>query len=76
MSDKRKREIRKLMDETGINYTRAAREVERRRLSTAPCAVDSTEGSLALAQAAEAARAADRMAEQMAKIGLPSPALA
>jgi hypothetical protein len=31
MSDKRKREIRELMAETGLCYTRAAREVARRR---------------------------------------------
>jgi hypothetical protein len=40
MSDRRKREIRKLMAETGMNYTRAAREVERRRLPDAPSAPD------------------------------------
>ena len=49
MSDRRKREIRKLIAETGMNYTRAAREVERQRLTAASLVVGSTEPSLAAA---------------------------
>jgi hypothetical protein len=33
--DKRKREIRAIMAETGMNYTRAARENDRRRAEQA-----------------------------------------
>ena len=50
MSDRRKREIRKLMAETGMNYTRAAREMELRRTVDAPSAADSIEAGSAFAE--------------------------
>jgi hypothetical protein len=71
MSDRRKREIRKLMAETGMNYTRAAREVERQRLAAASLAVGSTEPSLAAANIT-----AEELRQQVAMIGESSWVLA
>lgn len=50
MSDRRKREIRKLMAETGMNYTRSAQEVERQRSVDAQSAADPIEASPASAE--------------------------
>jgi hypothetical protein len=66
MSDRRKREIRKLMAETGMNYTRAARELERAKSADAPSAADSIKAGPAFA---EISRAAQEHARQAARIG-------
>ena len=69
MSDRRKREIRELMAKTGMNYTRAARELERRRQPTAQHVVGFDEVDPASRWVAEVQRAADERAKQMAAIG-------
>jgi hypothetical protein len=66
MSDRRKREIRDLMAETGMNYTRAARELERRRKPTAQHVVGSAEVGPAPRWVADMQHAADEHAKQMA----------
>src|SRR5438034_11206422 len=66
MSDRRKREIRKLMAETGMNYTRAAREMELRRTVDAPSAADSIEAGSAFA---EIQRGIQEHARQAARVG-------
>jgi transposase-like protein len=62
MSDRRKREIRKLMAETGMNYTRVARELDRRRTSTARRAIDSNGPIPDMDKLAQISQAADRAA--------------
>jgi phospholipase/lecithinase/hemolysin len=56
------------MAETGMNYTRAARELERRRMSAARRAGDSDELDSTLNHEARAQHAADQLAEQIANI--------
>ena len=71
MSDRRKREIRKLMAETGMNYTRAAREVERRRSPDASSVPDFIGAGR---QIAEIQRAVQEHARLAASIGDLGPA--
>lgn len=69
MSDRRKREIRELMAETGMNYTRAARELERRKSGAVPRVTGSIEFSPAIAAIQ---RGAEEYARQVVVLGGPS----
>ena len=73
MVDKRKREIRKLMAVTGLNYTRAAHELERRRSkTTTPPSVCSDDQQPRYLPNEQAASKMVDMQGIMSRFGLPT----
>jgi hypothetical protein len=64
--------VEAVMAETGMNYTRAARELERRMESSLQCVVDSDQVDPASGWVANVQRPADEHAAQMAALGEPA----